>query len=86
MLSKTKLMCWIVLSGLVSLATESEGAISVELAKKCRSMAIKAHPTVLYGSRARSATSQREYFNECVAREGNMPDQDQATGSTKSNK
>jgi hypothetical protein len=86
MLSGTKLICrWVVLAGgLVVLATESDGAISVELAKKCRAMAIKAHPTVLYGSRARSATSQREYYNECVAREGDMPDQ--STGSTKSDK
>ena len=85
MLSGTKLMFrWVVLAGgLVLLATASEGAISVELAKKCRSMAIKAHPTVLYGP-GRSGTSQRGYFNECVAREGNMPDQ--STGSTKSNK
>ena len=85
MLSGTKLICrWVVLAGgLVVLATESDGAISVELAKKCRAMAINAHPTVLYGP-GRSATSQRGYYNECVAREGNMPDQ--STGSTKSNK
>ena len=74
---------WIILLGLLlSISTPSQ-AITVELAKKCRSMAIKAHPTRLYGMKG-SATSQREYYTACLAREGNM--QDQATGSTLSGK
>ena len=70
---------WVILAGgLLLIATPSQAGISVELAKKCRAMAIEAHPTQLYGMNG-SATPQREYYNACVARDGNM--QDQTTGS-----
>ena len=54
--------------------TQPAMAISVELAKKCRDMAIKAHPYTLpgFGFKAGSAEGERDYFKECVAKKGNM--------------
>jgi len=46
--------------------------ISAELAKTCRALAIKAHPTQPAGSRTASGQAQRDYFQECVAKGGNM--------------
>jgi hypothetical protein len=50
-------------------------AISAELAKKCRGLAIKAHPTEPAGKKAGSVQAQRDYFRDCVAKGGNMPDE-----------
>ena len=41
---------------------------SVVLAKTCRALAIKAHPTQRAGSGTASAQAQRDYFQECVAK------------------
>ena len=50
-------------------------AISAELAKKCRAMAIKAYPTPTPGSKLTGAEkAQRDYFRECVAKGGKMED------------
>jgi hypothetical protein len=48
--------------------------ITAELAKTCRELAIKAHPTEAAGSKAASGQAQRDYFKECVAKRGNMQD------------
>ena len=48
------------------------GPISAELAKTCRALAVKAHPTQPAGSRIASGQAQRNYFQECVAKSGNM--------------
>ncbi len=58
---------------LVGASTLAESAISAELAKKCREMAIKAHPPVPAGSRTGNERAQRDYFQQCVARNGDMP-------------
>jgi hypothetical protein len=59
----------------VVVAAQSSAAITAELAKKCRALAIKAHPYSMPGRKGPgTAQAQREYFNECVARNGNMPD------------
>jgi hypothetical protein len=39
---------------------------------------VRAHPTVLYGTNG-SAGQQRDYFKQCVARNGDMPEADQST-------
>ena len=55
------------------------GAVSVDLAKKCREMAIKAHPPpVPLGSKA-YAQAERDFFRECVSKNGDM----QGTGTAK---
>ncbi len=47
-------------------------ATSVEVAKKCRAMAIKAHPPERAGTKA-YAQAEREFFRTCVARNGELP-------------
>jgi hypothetical protein len=47
--------------------SKTAGPISAELAKKCRALAIKAHPTERAGSRP-YAQAQRDYFQDCVAK------------------
>ncbi|HZP75186.1 MAG TPA: hypothetical protein VFB45_03495 [Pseudolabrys sp.] len=54
-------------------AWTAQAAISEGLAKKCRALMIKAHPTVLYGARG-TAGDQRAYFLNCVAHNGDMPE------------
>lgn len=41
--------------------------VSAQLAKACRVLAIKAHPTQRAGSKTGSAQAQRDYFQGCVA-------------------
>ena len=53
--------------------TYPSSAISADLAKKCRAMAVKAHPSPLAGSKANGAEkAQRDYFQACVAKGGEM--------------
>ena len=52
-------------------AAQRTPQVTAELAKKCREMAVKAHPTQLAGT-SPYAAAQREYFRECVAKGGNM--------------
>ena len=53
--------------------TYPSSAISAELAKKCRAMAIKAHPNPIPGSKASGAEkAEREYFQTCIAKGGKM--------------
>jgi hypothetical protein len=49
----------------------AQAATSATLAKKCRAMMVQAHPSVMFGLQG-TATMQRDYFNECVRRNGNM--------------
>ena len=49
-------------------------AISVELATKCRDMALKAHPYKLPGQGPGTAAAERTYYSDCLAKGGNMPD------------
>ena len=53
--------------------------ISAQLAKKCRALMIKAHPTEVYGPTG-SAAEQRAYFEECISRQGDMSDTSKAPG------
>jgi len=55
--------------------SKTTGPISAELAKKCRELMIKAHPTKRAGSKDGAyAQAQRDYFQDCIAKGGNMPD------------
>jgi len=47
--------------------------INAELARKCRALSIKAHPTERAGTTP-YAQAQREYFQDCIAKRGNMPE------------
>jgi len=48
-------------------------AISADLAKKCREMAIKNHPPEPAGTKA-YAQAERDFFSQCVSKNGEMTD------------
>lgn len=56
--------------------------ISADLAKNCRAMMAKAHPTQMYGASG-TAALQRDYFRQCINRQGKMDDRPEppTTGS-----
>jgi hypothetical protein len=47
-------------------------AISVELAKKCRQLALSAHPPPLIPGGKPYAQAERDFFSDCVAKNGQM--------------
>jgi hypothetical protein len=49
----------------------AQAQITESLAKQCREMMIKAHPTQLYGPTG-TAALQRDYFQQCIKRQGKM--------------
>jgi hypothetical protein len=49
-------------------------AVTAELANKCRAMALKAYPRKLAGSKKGTSGAERKYFQDCVARGGTGPD------------
>lgn len=68
-----------------SAAAGPAAAVSVELAKKCRDLALKAHPYKLPGNPGPgSAAAERDYFNTCISRGGNMPSESSGTDQSKS--
>jgi hypothetical protein len=64
--------------GLSLAATPLRAGISADLAKKCRLMMIAAHPTQMFGTTGTAAV-QREYFRQCISRQGRMDDAEPST-------
>jgi hypothetical protein len=58
------------------LITAPASAISADLAIKCRSMAIKAHPQQQPGTARGYARAERDFFRLCVSKNGEMSDSD----------
>jgi curli biogenesis system outer membrane secretion channel CsgG len=56
-------------------------AISVELAKKCRDMAVKAHPPPIRLGNKAYAQAERDFFARCVAHNGNIENPDTSKNS-----
>jgi hypothetical protein len=56
---------------LLSSGSQPAGAISVELAKKCREMAVKVHPPQRVSPYAQA---ERNYFTQCVMNNGTTQD------------
>jgi hypothetical protein len=56
----------------LSFANERASAISAALANKCRAMALKTYPPKPAGSPTAHAQAQRDYFQMCVAKNGNV--------------
>jgi hypothetical protein len=61
--------CAMLAAAFASTATPAR-AISAELAKKCREMAIKAHPPAPVGTPY--AAAERQYYLDCVAKGGKV--------------
>ncbi len=57
-------------------------AITADLAKKCRALMLKAHPYEWPGGRNGVAQAQRDYFNKCVANNGEMPAEPAGAGQS----
>ena len=55
-------------------AASHADALTAELAKKCRDMAIKSHPPPIPPGNKAYAQAERDFFRECVSRNGQMPD------------
>jgi ABC-type Co2+ transport system permease subunit len=47
------------------MAAPADAAITVKIAKECRALMIKSHPTEAFGPHG-SADAQRSYFSKCV--------------------
>jgi hypothetical protein len=62
-------------------AVSPAAAITAELANKCRDMAIKAHPFVQPGTHPYAA-AEREFFTQCVAKNGQMSNSSPSSPST----
>jgi len=72
---------WIgVVAGLAFItATNSAGAVSVEVARKCNALTAKAFPPRAVGNPAAGSAKgtgadQRAYYKKCVENDGKMPD------------
>jgi hypothetical protein len=57
-------------------------ALTAEVAKKCRSLALKAQPYRRAGTAQGTAEAQRDYYRECIAKEGKMDAADQPPPDT----
>ena len=78
---KNAVLALAAIAALMLAATPSQAQLSEALAKQCRALMVKAYPTVLYGTTG-TAAKQRGYFQECVSRQGKMPEaQGGTTGS-----
>jgi hypothetical protein len=53
---------------------EPVAAITVELAKKCRQMAINSHPPPIPPGNKAYGEAERSFFQECVKKNGDMGD------------
>lgn len=83
MMRRTKIMAVLGISvaTFMGAAEKPAGAITAELAKKCRAMAIKAHPYKMPGVQgAGTAAAERDYYSQCIARGGNMPQENSSGG------
>jgi hypothetical protein len=62
----------ILIAAVLAWSQAPAGAISEELAKKCRAMALKVHPSARPGTKTGSQKAQQDYFRNCVAKEGKI--------------
>lgn len=71
----TSILSAIVVAAVCSMPTvRSASAITADVARKCREVAIKAHPPTIAGSKAGAAQAERDSFRACVAQGGNVKD------------
>jgi hypothetical protein len=71
--------------------TGSASAVTVEVAKKCEALTIKAYPPRVAGNPAAGSAkgtgaAERSYFRECVANGGNMEGHVPATSPARSDR
>jgi hypothetical protein len=66
-----------VIAPILLLSTSPAAAITVDVAKKCRDMAIKTNPREMPGKPY--AQAERDFFRQCVANNGHMEYTDAAS-------
>jgi hypothetical protein len=71
----------LVLPVIVVCSAGPASAISVELAKKCRDMAVKAHPPPIRLGNKAYAQAERDFFAQCVAKNGHVDNPDPSKNS-----
>jgi hypothetical protein len=67
----SKILVSLIVSAQLILSGSPAMAISVELAKKCRDLAIKAHPPSRAGTNP-YAQAERDFFSNCVSKNGDV--------------
>jgi hypothetical protein len=67
-------------------ATSPASAISVDLARKCRAVAIKAYPPAAPGTKKGSAAAERGSYQNCIQKNGNGSNEDTQKNATPSAK
>ncbi len=67
-------MLFAVCAGVQFISSTPASAITVELAKKCREMSVKAFPPQRPGTKSGNAGEARKYYSDCVANNGVMPE------------
>lgn len=72
----------VVAAFLVASAAPSALAITVELAKKCREMAVKTYPPKPAGSSKGSAQAERDFYQNCLAKDGKVDSPPAGTPAT----
>src|ERR1043166_9915042 len=83
-LQEASMRTWIVISltaAGVAFAAPTQAQISAELAKQCREMMVKAHPMTAHAT-AMSAADQRAYFQDCIRRNGKLPEASEPATTT----
>ena len=68
----------LIASGVAAASGTVRAEISAGSAKYCRAMMVKAHPTELFGASG-TAALQRDYFKQCINRQGKMDDRAEPT-------
>jgi hypothetical protein len=75
----------LVLPVIVVCSAVPASAISVELAKKCRDVAVKAHPPPIRLGNKAYAQAERDLFAQCVAKNGRVDNPDTSKDSDTGN-
>jgi hypothetical protein len=69
---KTRTLCICLALSCYMLPIKPAQAITADLAKKCREMALKAYSSRQPGSKEGFAKAQREYYRDCIAKNGDV--------------
>jgi hypothetical protein len=80
-----KLSAALMVVSLAAASSHAAPAPNVDLARKCREMMIQAYPPAMAGSKAGTAKQQRDYFQSCIAHNGQMDEPSTTQGQGKMN-
>jgi hypothetical protein len=64
-------LIWVVPALVMTATSPAPAQVDADLAKRCRTLMLRAHPVEMYGMTG-SAAAQRSYFDECIRKQGDM--------------